>query len=221
MTFQPKNWLITSFVASCASVFVCGSANATPVIAPISDFGAPAVTFTGVPSGTALNGLTINGFTFSETISNTFVSTLNGGPGDTTNITQPSALGNANPAGEVLTILLPDLMSEFGFGYAVIALQTVPNAVTVTLFNGATNLGSLSYTGAPDPTFAGGFAGIADATPFDRVTLSFSSVARAYDFDNIRSVSVVPEPATLALLGTGLLALGRRRLRPRRPLRAD
>jgi hypothetical protein len=198
---------------------VCGSANATPVIAPISDFGAPGVTFTGVPSGTALNGLTINGFTFSETISNTFVSTL--GPGDTTNITQPSALGNGNPAGEVLTILLPNLMSEFGFGYAVIALQTVPDAVTVTLFNGATNLGSLSYTGAPDPIFSGGFAGIANATPFDRVTLSFSSVARAYDFDNIRSVSVVPEPATLTLLGTGLLALGRRRLRPRRPLRAD
>jgi hypothetical protein len=109
-------------------------------------------------------------------------------------------------------------MSEFGFGYAVIALQTVPNAVTVTLFNGATNLGSLGYTGVPDPFFSGGFAGIADATPFDRVTLSFSSVARAYDIDNIRSVSVVPEPATLTLLATGLLALGRGRLKPRRPV---
>ena len=52
-----------------------------------------------------LNGLTINGFGFSETIANTSVAI--GGPLDTLNITQPAALGGGNPAGEVITVTMP------------------------------------------------------------------------------------------------------------------
>ena len=98
---------------------------------------------------------------------------------------------------------------------AILSQAVVPNAVTVTLFNGATNLGSLGYTGSPDPTFSGGFAGIGNDTPFNRVTLSFASTSTAFDFDNIRAISAVPEPATLTLVGIGALALARRRRTPR------
>lgn len=60
----------------------------------------------------------------------------------------------------------------------------MPDAVTVTLFNGATNLGSLSYTAATN----------------------------AYDFDTIRANAAdaaVPEPGSLLLVGTGLFAVAR------------
>jgi hypothetical protein len=209
--FQQMRWAAACVVVTGA--VLATNAQASPIVVPLAAFGAPAVTFSEVPLGTPLNGLTINGFSFTETVVNTTVA--NGGPGDTNSITQPAALGAGNPQGEVITVNLPSLMSDFGFGYAILAGGVVPNAVTVTLFNGATNLGSLSYTASPDPNFPGGFAGIGNATPFDRVTFSFTSTAAAYDFDNIRAITAVPEPATLTLVGAGVLALARRRRAPR------
>lgn len=204
-------------MAACGIGF-CSHAEASPISLSIANFAAPVVTFSEVALGTPLNGLTINGFIFSETIPNTLVAV--GGPANTNSITQPSALGVGNPAGETITVVMPTLMSGFGFGYAVLSTAVVPNAVNVTLFNGLTNLGSLSYTGSPDPAFAGGFMGIGDdTTPFDRVTFSFSGAVPAYDFDNIRAIqaspTVVPEPASVVLMGSGIIALMARRRKSR------
>ena len=68
------------------------------------------------------------------------------------------------------------------------ASATPPNATTtISLFNGATAVGSMSYNGLPDPVFIGGFAGIQSTLPFNRATLTFTNFAAAFAVDNIRT----------------------------------
>jgi hypothetical protein len=82
--------------------------------------------------------------------------------------------------------------------------------VNVSLFNGATNVGSRFYQAFPDPAFLGGFAGIQSTEAFDRVQLSFNPNAESFAVDNIRFANVstvTPEPATLGLVLTGLVGI--------------
>src|SRR4029079_11344382 len=107
-------------------------------------------------------------------------------------------VGNGATSG-VLSVTLPGLTSAFGYGYALATTVTVTNATTIALFNGATAVGTRSYTGVADPVFAGGFAGISSTDPFNRVQITFSTSATAPGFalDNIRTIPVplaVPEP---------------------------
>jgi hypothetical protein len=181
------------------------SAHAALVALTLPSFGAPKVTFSEVSVGSALNGLTINGFAFTETISNTFVAGTGAGPGDTNSVTKPSALGNGNPAGQVISVMLPELSTAFGFAYALLASGTLPNGVTISLFNGLTDLGSLGFTAELDPVFPGGFAGIGSTVAFDKATITFNASALAYDLDNFNSVAAaVPEPGSLALVALAL-----------------
>jgi hypothetical protein len=115
----------------------------------------------------------------------------------------------------VLTMTLPSLVDTFGYGFAILTTGVVvPNATTISLFDGATPVGSLSYAGAPDPVFAGGFAGIQSTLPFNRVEVSFNSAAAtAFALDDIRRAAAVPEPGTLLLVGTGIGLVARRRRR--------
>ena len=119
----------------------------------------------------------------------------------------------------VLTLTLGGLYDSFGFGFAILYEGSVLNAATITVFDGATNLGNLAYGAVPDPHFAGGFAGIQSTAPFNRVQLTFNSaVAPAFALDNIRlatTTTIVPEPSTMMLLAGGLLVLFSRRRKPR------
>jgi hypothetical protein len=182
--------------------------------------GSTLTTFTGLAFGTEVNGLTIDGILFQYSLGNRAVS-IGVGPNTTNNINLPSIVSDPGENSGVLTMLFPSLVDTFGYGYALFPLGTVPvpNGTILSLFNGATSVGSLSYTATPDPLFRGGFAGVQSTLPFNRVEVTFNTVsATAFALDNIRrgpAVAAVPEPTTLALLGTGVLCM-MIRLRARR-----
>jgi hypothetical protein len=167
--------------------------------------GSTLITFTGLASGTEVNGLNVGGVLFNYSLGNGNV-IIDGGPGVTNNINPQNIVSTGNPAG-ILTITLSGLTNTFGYGYAILSAGPVANATTITLFNGITNVGSLAYNGIPDPAFTGGFAGIQSTILFDRVQITFNTAnAPAFALDNILIASV-PEPTTMLLLGTGLAGL--------------
>ena len=171
--------------------------------------GSTLITFAGLPDGTEVNGLSVGGVLFSYNLGNGQL-VIDGGPGITNNVNPPNIVSIGNPAG-ILTILLTGPSTNFGYGYAILNTIAVANATTITLFSGATNVGSLSYNGVVDPTFTGGFAGIQSTIPFDRVQVTFNSAAApAFALDNIRITplgAAVPEPTTMLLLGSGLAVI--------------
>lgn len=223
------NLLYLTFRAVLAIFITSASAYGIVFTVPKASLSAPAldansiVHFDEIPLNLAINGQTIKGFTFLENTPVTLTSLS--GPGIANNLTAPWATNTSlfNPASYVLTIQMPAVVSSFGFGFAVNSSAPVPNAVTVTLFNGINNVGSLSYDGALDPEFAGGFAGIGSSVGFTSAQVSFSSASNGmFAIDNI--AVVVPEPGTVlaGLFVAGVcVATGFRPLRRcARPLRS-
>ncbi len=112
------------------------------------------VTFSGIADGTEVNGLTTGGLTFGYSLGAGQLIT-DAGPGITNNIAPPNIVSIGNPSG-VVTILLPFATDMFGYGYALLSTVAVAAATTISIFNGATPLGTLSYDGVVDPVFTGG-----------------------------------------------------------------
>lgn len=163
------------------------------------------LTFTGLAAGTEVNGLTVGGVLFTYSLGNGNV-VIDGGPGVTNNVSPPNIVSVGNDTG-ILTLTLAGFADLFGYGYAVLNTVPVANATTITLFSGATNVGTLSYNGVPDPAFTGGFAGIQSTVPFNRVTLTFNAAAApAFALDNVR-LATVPEPSAILLVLSGAAAL--------------
>jgi hypothetical protein len=199
-----------------ATLALSANAWASVITIPKSAFpsGSPVITFDGLATGTEVNGLTAGGLSFTYTVAG---SPLNGavdiddGPGVTNNVSPQNIVSIGNDTG-TLNILLPSSENLFGFGFAILDTGTVANATTVSLFNGTTAVGSLSYTGTPDPSFTGGFAGIQSTLAFNRVALTFNSTAApAFAVDNLEfaaSPSGVPEPSTALLLLNAVLLGG-------------
>ena len=208
-----------AFVLVCTLVAV-PTASASLITVGIGAFpmGSTLTTFDGLALGTDVNGLTVvaavgpgGAILFQYSLGIGTVS-IGVGPNTTNNINQPAIVSNpgANNSG-VLTMTFPSLVDTFGYGYALLGAGTIPNGTTLSLFDGATSVGSLSFTATPDLVFPGGFAGIRSTLPFNRVEATFNSVSAAsFALDNIRrgpAVAAVPEPTTLVLLGTGVLSM--------------
>lgn len=183
-----------------ANLFVVSKGSlSAPAVAPNT-----IVHFDEIALDSDINGQTIKGFTFSENTPAALAS--NFGPGDTNNVTVPwaSNVSIIDPSTYVLTINMPAVVTRFGFGFAINTPVSTANAITVALFDGATNLGSLTFGGVPDPLFDGGFAGVGSTVGFDRVQVTFGIASNGFfAIDNV--AAVVPEPGTLL---AGLLVAG-------------
>jgi hypothetical protein len=200
------------------ALFVAPAASASTISIPVDAFGADSTltTFTGLPNNTTVIGSTFDGILFDYSLGAacpTF-SPPCGGPlvvssilGTTNNLNPPSAIAVVGASGNpTVTLTFPSLLDAFGYGFQA-------NATTVTLFSGATSVGSLSFSGAPDPVVTGGFAGIQSTIPFDSAQITFSQ-SGLIALDNIRTIhsstAAVPEPGTALLVGAGLVLAARR-----------
>ena len=151
-----------------------------------------------IPDGSTLNGITYNASGPGEAIvTNAFLpSTFPNGLGSTPleffDGTQPMTFTFAMPI--------------FAFGIDINTSATVFGA-----YQAVTNLGEVVFSSFnPFPgSQTGQFIGFSTTLPFTSITIS-SPVIFSFTLDTLRFVAV-PEPATLLLLGPGLLALARAR----------
>ena len=195
-----------------AAAMLCVSASASVIEVGPGGFptGATLIDFQTVPLGTEVNGLVINGVTFSYSVGGV---PLNGAVviGDnptTNNISPPNIVSTGNATG-ILGIQLAAPVFVLGYGYAIFSSGTLPGATTISVFTGATPLGFLAYTGMSDPFLTGGFAGIQSTIEFDRVQVRFNvGETRGFALDNLQFASV-PEPSTGWLVIIGVALLGR------------
>ena len=151
-------------------------------IGPLDFAGATVLDFSALADNTEANGLIVDGVLFQPTkngSSTNGVVIVDGGPGTTGNITQPNLVSLSDLNAIALIVSLPNLAIQFGYGYALNAAVSIPVATTIELFAGSAPVGSISFTGIPDPIFTGGYAGVASDTPFDRAVLTFSDVGDA------------------------------------------
>jgi len=164
--------------------FLAASFSRTrPLLQSDLDFaGATVLDFSALADNTEANGLIVDGVLFQATkngSSTNGVVIVDGGPGRTGNITQPNLVSLSDLNAIALIVSLPNLAIQFGYGYALNAAVSIPVATTIELFAGSASVGSISFTGIPDPIFTGGYAGVASDTPFDRAVLTFSDVGDA------------------------------------------
>jgi hypothetical protein len=193
-----------ALIASATVAAVPASAVVTAITPAQFSSTAQLTDFASAVSGQEVNGLAFAGYTFSYSLGNGQL-LVGGGPGTTNNVDPLNIVSAGNPTG-VLTVTMAGPSLQFGYGYALLASGSIASGTTISLFNGSTNVGSLSYNAVPDPGFPGGYAGIQSTLAFNRVQLTFDSTAAAWAIDNFR-VTAVPEPQTVALWAVGGLAL--------------
>ena len=198
--------LALSFIAS-----PCTHATLAPLAPNNFAPGGTSLDFSSTASGTEVNGLFIGNVLFQVTedgVATNGAVIVDAGPGTTNNIAPPNLVSLSNPSGLALVVSLPNPITQFGYGYAILVRSPVSAATTIQLFAGLTSVGSLDFAGSPDPEFAGGFAGLSSTEPFDRAVLTFSTLGEAFAVDNVTFATAVPEQEqTLILLAIGVFGL--------------
>ncbi len=214
-----RNFLGATFttVLLCATSLMLETGARASTIAVGQAFftGDPVTTFTGLATGTEVNGLMVDGITFHYLLAGTPTNgavEIDGGPGVTNNINPPDIVSVGPNTGR-LVLTLPTYTNALGYGFADLAAGTLADATTITLLDGTSIVGAMTFSGSPDPIFTGGFAGIDSTVPFNQVALTFDSAnAPAFAVDNITyAVPAVPEPGSIVLLASGLAGVIARR----------
>lgn len=200
-------------VLATALTITATAAGAAPVAVGLGAFGpgSSLTTFESIAPFTEANGLVVDGLTFTYGGGNLFA--VIAASIDSANV-DGQTLAFFAPA-QTLTIAFDAPVLAFGTGFALIASPRL-DALGIELFAGAASLGTVTFDSVLDPLFAGGFAGVQNDTPFDRVVLTFNDPsAGAFAVDNLRTRrATIPEPALLTLLGLASVTAARRR--PRR-----
>lgn len=108
-----------------------------------------------------------------------------------------------------LQVLFDRPLTTAAMKFALNATDT-PASFTLMAYLGATLVGQVSASGTIPPQFGfpEGQIAFTDAGGFDRIVLSSTATDFAIDDVTVRQAQVVPEPATVALLGAGVVALG-------------
>ena len=87
--------------------------------------GATSLDFSSTASGTEVNGLFIGNVLFQVTengVATNGVVIVDAGPGTTNNIAPPNLVSLSNPSGLVLVVSLPNPITQFGYGYAILVI---------------------------------------------------------------------------------------------------
>ncbi len=188
---KSTRWLQQLILA--ASTACASTAMAVPVTLTMDEVGLQLI-----------DGLTVTKGGESFTFANASQTLLydSGGPGNTTYINDPSIQGGLSSFSVVF--LIPVDAIQFGLAEATSSLLT---GAQVTLFSGATQVGLYNFDlNLADPFAEGQFSW--SGSPVTAMTIAPAAGAAALAFDNLTVNTVVPEPATLALLGLGLTGLG-------------
>ena len=161
-------------------------AHAAVIPLTAADFaGTSLITFDGIPDGTPVNGMTVDGVLFNYLLNNVASNALvvDGGPGLTNNVSRPNLVtvggGNANG---LLRLTSAEPEARLAYGFAVLGNLVIPDATTVTLFDGTNVMvGVLSAASSVDfdPIFNSGFMGLRSTIPFVRADITFSPIAWA------------------------------------------
>jgi len=177
-----------------------------------------------IPATIAGSGFTLGPLTFT----NHAPSTMTSGVNWSTLISEPFDLAVSNI--ESFNIAASGPLFAFGFDFHEPTLSTPPgpafpdtcntacvdSTFRITLFNGAIVVDSFDFN-ADDDVLA--FIGVSSTLSFDRIEIRETVGTSDNEFFGnflVGRVQLVPEPATLVLVGVGLLGLAAtRRRRPR------
>ena len=116
-----------------------------------------------------------------------------------------------------LRITFSSLVRSISLNFAARGAPLSPAGLTLQALNGATLVGSVSATGTPPAgfLFAEGVVAFAGSS-FDTVVLTSTAPDFAVDNVAVAQAAVIPEPATVALVGVGVLLVSGAAARRRR-----
>ncbi len=125
LRYAPSTAIVVLAVALFAGTHASASVLA---VGPDIFAGSPVLGFTNVRTGTEVNGLVVRGITFNYLLGGVPTNrqlVIDGGPGNTNNITEPNIVSSGDNSG-MLTLALPAPVTAIGYGYAILSGDNLP-----------------------------------------------------------------------------------------------